>query len=215
MEKGTQKSYDIYLVGVGGQGVLTIAEIITEAAFHQGIPVNYYPTEGMAQRGGFVKAQVRLGRPFTGPNLPEKGADLVIAMEISESLKAVRFSKPGSDFFLWSHIWAPTTVMLGKAGYPTLDVVKEQVFTAKANLYLLSPDGLPYYKDELAPDNLFVLGAAIQNTSLQTIFDLAMLKKAIRTRWPKSADRNLFALQAGAEAEIESVPADAQQILHP
>ena len=62
---------------------------------------------------------------------------------------------------------------------------------------------------------ILVLGAAVQNTSLQTIFDLAMLEKAIRTRWPKSADRNLFALQAGAEAEIESVPADAQQILHP
>ena len=215
MEKVVHKSYDIYLVGVGGQGVLTIAEIITEAAFHQGIPVNYYPTEGMAQRGGFVKAQVRLGRLFTGPNLPEKGADLVIAMEISESLKAVRFSKPGSDFLLWSHIWAPTAVMLGKTGYPTLDVVKEQVLTAQASLYLLSPDNLPYYQDELAPDNLFVLGAAVQNTSLQTIFDLAMLEKAIRTRWPKSADRNLFALQSGAEAEIESVPADPQQILHP
>jgi indolepyruvate ferredoxin oxidoreductase beta subunit len=195
--------------------VLTIAEIITEAAFLQGIPVNYYPTEGMAQRGGFVKAQVRLGRLFTGPNLPEKGADLVIAMEVSESLKAVRFSKPGGDFLLWSHIWAPTAVMLGKASYPALDVVKEQVHAVKANLYLLSPNDLPYYKEELAPDNLFVLGAAVKNTSLQTIFDLDVLEKAIRTRWPKSAARNLFALQAGAEAAIESLPADAQQILHP
>ena len=54
--------YDIYLVGVGGQGLLTIADIITAAAVQKGIPVNFYPTKGMAQRGGFVKAQVRLGR---------------------------------------------------------------------------------------------------------------------------------------------------------
>ncbi|MFN3374801.1 MAG: sortase domain-bontaining protein, partial [Chloroflexus sp.] len=70
----------------------------------QGLPVNYYPTEGMAQRGGFVKAQVRLGRSFVGPNIPEKGADLAISMELSESLKAVRFLKPGADFVLWGHV---------------------------------------------------------------------------------------------------------------
>jgi indolepyruvate ferredoxin oxidoreductase beta subunit len=212
MEKSLQKGYDIYLVGVGGQGVLTIAELITEAAFLQGIPVNYYPTEGMAQRGGFVKAQVRLGRRLPGPNLPEKGADLVIAMEISESLKAVRFCKPDSDFLLWSYVWAPAAVMLGKASYPALDLVKEQVSRAQANLYRLSPDNLPFYQDELAPENLFVLGAAVQKTSLNTIFDLAMVEKAVQTRWPKSAARNLFALHAGAESEIESLPANP--ILH-
>ena len=203
-----QKGYDIYLVGVGGQGVLTIAELITEAAFLQGIPVNYYPTEGMAQRGGFVKAQVRLGRQAPGPNMPEKGADLLIAMEVSESLKAVRFCKPGSDFLLWNYVWAPTAVMLKKASYPALDLVKEQISQAQANLYVLSPDDLPFYQDDLAPENLFVLGAAVQKTSLKTIFDLAMVEKAVQARWPKSAARNLFALHAGAESEIESLPAN-------
>jgi indolepyruvate ferredoxin oxidoreductase, beta subunit len=209
-----EKCYDIYLAGVGGQGVLTIAEIITEAAFLQGILVNYYPTEGMAQRGGFVKAQVRLGRPAPGPNLPEKGADLVIAMEVSESLKAVRFCKPGSDFLLWSYVWAPTAVMLGKASYPALEVVKEQISQAKANLYVLSPDDLPRYQDDLAPENLFVLGAAVQKTSLGTIFDLATVEQAVQARWPKSAARNLFALHAGARfaSAIETLPAN--QALH-
>jgi indolepyruvate ferredoxin oxidoreductase beta subunit len=207
-----ENGYDIYLVGVGGQGVLTIAELITEAAFLQGIPVNYYPTEGMAQRGGFVKAQMRLGRHAPGPNLPEKGADLVIAMEISESLKAVRFCKPGGDFLLWSYIWAPTAVMLGKASYPALDVVKVQICQAEANLYVLSPDNLPFYQDELAPENLFVLGAAVQKTSLKTIFDLSITEKAVQARWPKSATKNLFALHAGARSAIERL--SAGQTLH-
>ena len=87
-------TYDIYFVGVGGQGVLTIGEIITETAYRKGLPVNFYPTKGMAQRGGFVKAQLRLGREAPGPAIPEKGADLVIATEVSEALKAVRFVKP-------------------------------------------------------------------------------------------------------------------------
>ena len=44
------KFYDIYIVGVGGQGVLTIADIITLTAAKNGVDVNYYPTKGMAQR---------------------------------------------------------------------------------------------------------------------------------------------------------------------
>ena len=78
----SNSTFDIYFVGVGGQGVLTIGEIIAEAAFRKNIPVNFYPTKGMAQRGGFVKAQLRLGRTTVGPSIPEKGADLVIATEV-------------------------------------------------------------------------------------------------------------------------------------
>ena len=67
------KGYDIYLVGVGGQGVLTIGEIIMSAAFRKGQSVNFYPTKGMAQRGGFVKAQLRLGRESAGREHPGEG----------------------------------------------------------------------------------------------------------------------------------------------
>ena len=118
-------TYDIYFVGVGGQGVLTIGEIISEAAFRKGIPVNFYPTKGMAQRGGFVKAQLRLGSAAVGPTIPERGADLVVATEVSEALKAVRFVRPDGDFVLYGHVWAPTAVMLGKASYPKLEEVAE------------------------------------------------------------------------------------------
>ncbi|MBE3144255.1 MAG: 2-oxoacid:acceptor oxidoreductase family protein [Planctomycetes bacterium] len=205
-------NFDIYLVGVGGQGVLTIAEIISEAAFHKDIPANYFPTEGMAQRGGFVKAQVRLGRKLVGPNIPEKGADLAIAMEISEALKAVRFVRPGGDFILWGHIWAPTAVMPGKAKYPPLDQVKEQIKLAQANLYFIDPEYLPLFEGELAPYNLYVLGAAVARTGLRNLIDPATVLKVIQTRWPKNAGRNAFAFQSGLESEVEVVNWKAQII---
>ena len=194
---------DIYLVGVGGQGVLTIAEIISEAAFHKGVPANYFPTEGMAQRGGFVKAQVRLGRNLVGPNIPEKGADLVIAMEISEALKAVRFVRPGGGFVLWGHIWAPAAVMLGKAKYPPLDQVKEQIKLAQAKLIFIDPEYLPLFEGELAPDNLFVLGSVVARTELGDLINPDTFLKVIQTRWPRNTDRNAFAFKSGLEYEIE------------
>lgn len=193
-------NYDLYLVGVGGQGVLTIAELITEAAYRQGIPVNYYPTEGMAQRGGFVKAQVRLGRERVGPSIPERGADLVMALEVSESLKAVRFAKPGADFVLWGHVWAPTAVMLGKAGYPALEAVQEQIRAAGCVLHPLDESRLPLYTDGLpVADNMFVLGFVLAATRLREVITPESVLAAITARWPKAAGRNAFAFQAGME----------------
>ncbi len=190
-------NYDIYLVGVGGQGVLTIAELLTEAAFLKGIPANYYPTEGMAQRGGFVKAQVRLGREHVGPNIPEKGAHLAVAMERSEALKAVRYIRQGGDFVLWNDVWLPTAALLGKVPYPSVETVCEQAQQAEARLHLLERSRLPEYQGAPVADNVFVLGAVWARTGLRDVLGPEELFRAVQERWPKHGERNRFALQAG------------------
>jgi len=192
-------TFDIYFVGVGGQGVLTIGEIITTAAFQKGIPVNFYPTKGMAQRGGFVKAQLRLGRATAGPSIPEKGADLIIATEVSETLKAVRFIRPGGDVMLFGFVWAPTAVMLGKAPYPALDQVAEVVRQAGGNLYHIAPESLPLYQGAPVPDNIYVLSAALKQTRLGQILAADDVAEVVRNRWKKGAERNLFAFEAGQQ----------------
>ena len=209
LQKPSQ-GYDIYLVGVGGQGVLTIGDIIAETALRSMIPVSFYPTKGMAQRGGFVKAQVRLGRQTVGPNIPEKGADLVIAMEVSEALKAVRFVKPGGDFLLFGHVWAPTAVMLGKAPYPTLDQVLEQVQEANGGgretlpnkMHYLAPESLPLHEGTPVAANVFVLGVAIGHTGLGEVLAPSEVAHIVQTRWARGAERNLFAFQAGQTAAV-------------
>ena len=189
--------YDVFLVGVGGQGVLTIGDVITEAALQQGIPASFYPTKGMAQRGGFVKAQVRLGRETAGPNIPEKGADLVIAMEVSETLKAVRFVKPGGDVLLLGHVWPPTACMLGQASYPTLEQVLEQVQEARGVVHYLPPESLPLYEGAPVPANVFLLGAALGRTGLGQVLDPSEVARLVQTRWARGAERNTRAFQAG------------------
>jgi indolepyruvate ferredoxin oxidoreductase beta subunit len=190
--------YDIYLVGVGGQGVLTIGEIITETAFRAGLPVNFYPTKGMAQRGGFVKAQLRLGRSAPGPAIPEGGADLVIATEVSEALKAVKFVKQGGDFVLFAYVWAPAAVMLGKASYPELQAVLDQVRSAGARPIVIDPDQLPLFEGQPVPDNVYTLGVAATQTKLGEIISPQAMADVIATRWKRGAERNLFAFSSAA-----------------
>lgn len=195
-------TYDILLVGVGGQGVISLGEIVTEVACQQGIPVNFYPIKGMAQRGGFVKAQIRLGRKVTGPNIPQKGADLVIAMERSEALKAVRFIKSGGDFLLFGHVWAPAAVMLGEASYPTLEQVLAQVQEAGGRMHYLDFESLPLYEGVPVPVNIFVLGAAVGHTGLREVLGPSDVAQIVQTKWIRGAERNVFAFQAGLEAPV-------------
>ena len=95
---------DIVLVGVGGQGILTIGELLLHAALDAGIPASFAPTKGMAQRGGFVKAELRLGADGVGPRVRDGGADLVVALERSEALRGVRFVKSGGSFVLYDDV---------------------------------------------------------------------------------------------------------------
>lgn len=193
-------TYDVLLVGVGGQGVLTIGDILAEAALRHGMPVNFYPTKGMAQRGGFVKAQIRLGRDTVGPQIPEKGADLVIAMEQSEALRAVRYIKPKKDFVLYGHVWLPTAVMLGKVPYPDLELLEEHVHQAGAVFYHLDPEKRAIYEGAPVPANIYVLGAVLGQTGLGQMFDTDAVASLVRNRWKRGAERNVRAFRAGLEA---------------
>lgn len=197
----SQNSYNIFIVGVGGQGVLTIGELITEAAFKKGIHANFYPTKGMSQRGGFVKAELRLGQEGAGPSIPAQGADLIISMELSETIKAIRYAKEKADFMVYGAVWAPTAVMLGKAPYPTLEQVWGEIEKAEGKISYLKADNLPCYQDLPVRENIYLLGATLAQTGLKEIFTEEEMITAITERWPKGAAGNLFAFKAGLAAQ--------------
>lgn len=193
--------YDIFFAGVGGQGILTIGEILAEVAYYKDFPANFYPSKGMAQRGGFVKAHLRLGRENVGPNIPPHGADMVISMEQSESLKAIPFIKPGGDFVLYGDIWSPSAVSLGKAPYPTFEQIAEQVRLADARLVYVDPQRLPVYAAELVHPNLFLLGVIMSQTILGSLISSVDVEHIIQTRFKRNHEANIFAYRSGLEIQ--------------
>jgi indolepyruvate ferredoxin oxidoreductase beta subunit len=84
----------IVIVGVGGQGALTLARWIGEAALAEGYDVRIAEVHGISQRGGPVEVHVRFGREVSAPIVEEAGADLVIALEAVEALRGFRNLKP-------------------------------------------------------------------------------------------------------------------------
>ncbi len=83
---------DIILSGVGGQGILSIATIIGEAATEAGINLKQAEVHGMSQRGGDVQSNLRLStEPIYSDLLAQGGADLIIAMEPMEALRYLTY----------------------------------------------------------------------------------------------------------------------------
>jgi indolepyruvate ferredoxin oxidoreductase beta subunit len=86
---------DVILAGVGGQGVLSIAAIIAQAAVAEGLSVRQSEVHGMAQRGGAVLAHLRISDSAIASDLvPQGGADIIISMEPLESLRYAQWLSP-------------------------------------------------------------------------------------------------------------------------
>ncbi|MEG1560312.1 MAG: 2-oxoacid:acceptor oxidoreductase family protein [Clostridia bacterium] len=186
-------SFDIYMVGVGGQGILTIGEIIAKTAMQLNLNVNFYPTKGMAQRGGFVKAQLRIGHENgVGPDIGERGADIAISMEISETLKAIRYVKRGGTVVLYTRKWLPTDVMLGNAPYPEIETVAYQCRSASVRLVTLKA-----LNDNQVADNIAVLGTAVAATGLSSITPPKDIYEMVFGRFPKAVEKNAASLSYG------------------
>ncbi len=86
---------DIILCGVGGQGILSIATIIGQAATEAGIYLKQAEVHGMSQRGGDVQSNLRLSTETIWSDLiPQAGADVIISMEPMECLRYLSYLSP-------------------------------------------------------------------------------------------------------------------------
>ena len=109
---------NIYLAGVGGQGIVLAAKIIADAAAISGFEVAANEIHGMAQRGGSVTAQIRYGATAGSPLILEGTADVLGALEHIEAIRCAHFLKPGGLAAVSRYSLIPVSVSSGKATYP-------------------------------------------------------------------------------------------------
>ena len=113
---------NIYICGVGGQGIGLLSEVLSRATLDAGYTVHGCDTHGLAQRGGTVVSQLRLGKDVLTPRVPPGEADLVIALERLEGMRAAKTRlKPGGHLFYYDSRYQPIHVRLGLAKYPDID----------------------------------------------------------------------------------------------
>ena len=109
-------AFNAYLTGVGGQGIGLLSEIILRAADHAGLAVKSVDTHGLAQRGGIVISQIRMGDAVFSPLIPTGTADVVIALERHEALRAAAtVLKDRGSLIYYDTVWQPLAVRLNEA----------------------------------------------------------------------------------------------------
>lgn len=157
---------DIILAGVGGQGILTIATIIGDAATAAGLNLKQAEVHGMSQRGGDVQSNLRLSTEPIHSDLIKQGAtDLIISMEPMEALRYLPYLNKEGWVVTSSHPFKnipnyPEEEALMQelnnlpqvAALPIEDVAKENNLPKSANVVLLGMAAK--YIEILTPEQL-------------------------------------------------------------
>lgn len=100
MYKDMRKDFNMVIVGVGGQGLITLTKLLAEAAKFEGYDIKTSELHGLSQRGGSVETLIRFGRKIHSPLVMQGGADLIIALETQEALKSCYYASEEKTIFL-------------------------------------------------------------------------------------------------------------------
>ncbi|KLU61244.1 indolepyruvate oxidoreductase subunit beta [Peptococcaceae bacterium CEB3] len=112
------KDKNILLVGVGGQGTILASKLLSTAALSQGYDVKMSEIHGMAQRGGSVVTQVRLGTRINSPVIDQGEANMIVAFEQLEAYRWAHHLRKDGVLIVNSQKIIPLPVLIGAAVYP-------------------------------------------------------------------------------------------------
>ncbi len=179
----TRNTLNIVISGVGGQGVLTLAEILARAALNSGHNVRVGEIHGMAQRGGHVVCTVRLGPGVHGPIIDPATADLLIGFEPIETLRESKLLKPNGTVIMSTHVIYPVAVSMGKAEYPSLDHITALLGKISSNILELDAMKLALQAGSSKSLNMVMLGAIIGSGLVPISKDTVL--ETVRSSFPK------------------------------
>lgn len=183
---------DIILAGVGGQGILSIATVIGEAALQEGLYLKQAEVHGMSQRGGDVQSNLRLSsEPIMSDLIPKGGADLIISLEPMEALRYVEYLAPDG--------WIVTSCVpfLNIPNYPELETVLNRI-KAYEHHVLLDVETLA--KEAGAPAqaaNMVLLGAAIPMLGIDHDKMIAGVSRVFARKGEAVVETNVKAVETG------------------
>ena len=152
-----KKKISIVLTGVGGQGVITAANILGKAAVKVKVGVFVSEIHGMAQRGGAVVCTVRMG-DVSSPLLPSGTADVLLSTEPVEALRNICYVHKKTKVITDINPVIPFTVAVGGEQYPKLDDLFKEIQT-HAELYKIDANKIAKEAGAIITKNTVMLGA--------------------------------------------------------
>ena len=187
---------DIILCGVGGQGILSIATIIGEAATRADVNLKQAEVHGMSQRGGDVQSNLRLSTETIYSDLIGLGgADLIISMEPMEALRYLPYlSKDGI-------IVTSNKPFVNIPNYPDQQAVFDELESLPNRVVMLDIEEVAKEAGSVRSANVVLLGMAAKALE---IISADALRTAVATIFERKGEKvveaNLTAFDLGAAA---------------
>ncbi|MDP6343742.1 MAG: indolepyruvate oxidoreductase subunit beta [Alphaproteobacteria bacterium] len=201
MSDGRTNCTNVMVVGIGGQGVMTAAEALAQAALAAGHDAKKTEVAGMAQRGGVVASHVRFGRRVLSPAIPAGETDLLLAFEPAEGLRWCGQLRPGGLAIVNTRPVVPPVVSAGIHAYPEDPIA--QIRAVVARLHAIDAVAIAEGLGNGRLANSVMLGAFAPHLPFDPGVLAAAMAERFRHRRPDLADLNAAAFQAGREAVAE------------
>ena len=185
---------DIILAGVGGQGILSIAFVIDNAALAEGLFFKQAEVHGMAQRGGAVQSHMRLSSGTIWSDLiPQGAADIVLSVEPLEALRYLGYLQPDGV------VVTSSTPYRNIPDYPDIGRVLEAV-RRTARSVVVDSEALARQAGTVKAQNIVMLGAASPFLVLRDETLRATVDTLFRSRGAAVLEANLKAYDLGRKA---------------
>jgi len=185
---------DIILCGVGGQGILSIATIIGEAAISEGLYIKQAEVHGMSQRGGDVQSNLRISsEPIHSDLIPLGSADVIISMEPMEALRYLPYLNKEKGWIITSSV-----PFVNIPNYPDMDAVKAEYARME---HTVAIDIEQLAKDNGVPRsaNVILLGAALKAIGLEYDKIENAIRRVFGRKGESVVEANIKALAIGAK----------------
>lgn len=182
---------DIILSGVGGQGILSIAAVIGEAALKEGLYMKQAEVHGMSQRGGDVQSNLRLSdEPIASDLIPKGHADLIISLEPMESLRYLPYLKKEG--------WLVTNSrpFVNIPNYPEIESVNAELDKLPHKV-VLDVEEIAKEAGSVRAANIVMLGAATPFLGIDYDKIEAGIRLIFGRKGEEIVNMNLKALKAG------------------
>jgi indolepyruvate ferredoxin oxidoreductase beta subunit len=187
-------SFDVLIVGIGGQGTILASNILGEACIIEGRSIRGAETHGMAQRGGSVESHIRIDG-IHGPLIAPGTADIIIAFDMLEAARYGHYLKNNGKMIVNRNLVVPTSVFVQGVAAPAIEDL-EQIL-AKWSPCLIDAMAIALKTGSPLVQNIVIVGAASRHLPLSE----ASMQEAVRRLVPpKTIEMNIRAFEMGIAA---------------
>lgn len=182
----------IIISGVGGQGVLTASDLLSDVLLKAGFDVKKSEVHGMSQRGGDVISTIRYGQKVFSPMSSLRETDYILAFEKLEALRNINYLRPDGVIMVNDYVWEPLPVAAGFEKYP--EHIEDTLKKYARHVIIVPATRIAGELGNIRATNVVLVGVLAANMDIDKNLWLEIIREKVP---PRFLELNLQAFEKG------------------